>query len=638
VAPRSLAFAFGVPAALCAAWTLVAGKDLNWDLLNYHYYLPYELLAGRLQQDFFAASAQSYLNPVAYVPFYLMVHAGWHSVIVSLVLAALHSVSLALLYLLSFRLFAHLPERERFVFSLLSTAMGAATWVFWPTVGTSFLDPLLSPLVLGAVWLLLDRPPVGATRAVLAGALLGAAAALKYSFAIYGVAALPLLLAGRPRSWSAAAQTTFAYVAGGLAAFAALAGPWCVLLTREFGNPVFPLMNAWFRSPDAPAVNLVAARFTPQDLASALAFPFRLIALDRSLYSEIFAPDLRLAALVVGVTALVALWLAKRLEARSVLRAADWRLLGFFGIAYLLWIATSANGRYGLVVLLLAGVCLVRVAERLLPPGAARVVLLLLLVVQVATSLIAAPTRWFIAEAWSRRWLAFSVPERAQRKPALYLTVESLPMAVVAPFLDPRSSFVNFRGLHSVAPDSPRLVALLAEHQGSIRALGRGVQLGDGQADEALAAYDTTFMRIGYRVDRSDCLTIAWQPQAGDALSRAANLLALPQPAHEPLSLVSCALQPAARDAKEERRERAISIVFDRVESGCPRLFRGQTAVTEPLGAGWSRHYAGLDARLEALGGRLILRRYRAAVFIDLGTVAAWQGSAIPDLPGCERR
>src|SRR5204863_4472418 len=78
---------FGLPAMLCAAWAVHAGKDVNWDQLNYHYYLPFELVAGRLTQDFFAASAQSYLNPVGYLPFYLMVAAGWHSVLVSSVLA-----------------------------------------------------------------------------------------------------------------------------------------------------------------------------------------------------------------------------------------------------------------------------------------------------------------------------------------------------------------------------------------------------------------------------------------------------------------------------------------------------------------------------------------------------------------------
>ena len=40
--------AFLASAALAAAWTLFAGKDINWDLLNYHYYAPFQLLAGRL--------------------------------------------------------------------------------------------------------------------------------------------------------------------------------------------------------------------------------------------------------------------------------------------------------------------------------------------------------------------------------------------------------------------------------------------------------------------------------------------------------------------------------------------------------------------------------------------------------------
>ena len=72
------------PAASALLWTVVAGKDVNWDLLNYHYYLPLRAAAtGASQQDFFAASAQSYLNPVGYLPFYLMVSSGWHSVAAS---------------------------------------------------------------------------------------------------------------------------------------------------------------------------------------------------------------------------------------------------------------------------------------------------------------------------------------------------------------------------------------------------------------------------------------------------------------------------------------------------------------------------------------------------------------------------
>ncbi|HYL24462.1 MAG TPA: hypothetical protein VEV21_08715, partial [Burkholderiales bacterium] len=298
-----------------------------------------------------------------------------------------------------------------------------------------------------------------------------------------------------------------------------------------------------------------------------------------------------------------------------------------------LWLAGSANGRYGMIVLLLVGVCLARAAERLLPARLARVALAVLLVVQVAMTLIASPTRWFLAERWSRHWLPYAVPERALREPALYLSVEILPMAVLAPLVHPDSSFVNFRGQHSLAADSPRLRLLLERYRGHVRTLGRELELVEGKpADDPVRIYDTRLRRLGYRVDTADCFAIPWRPDDDDALSRAANWLAGNRQSHEPLSVASCGLRAAPRAPADIERERQASLLFDRIEKACPRLLRGQTAVTEPLGSGWSRYYAGLDARLEAYGDRVILNRYRLAREVDLGRLSQWAGgdAALP--------
>ncbi len=639
VARSTVLLAFCLPAAICAAWTLFAGKDLNWDLLNYHYYLPYELLGGRLQQDFFAASAQSYLNPVGYLPFYLMVSSGWHSVVTSIVLALTHGVSLSLLFLLAWRLFGHLPARERGVFSVLATALGAATSIFWPTVGTSFLDPLLVPLMLAGLLLLLDAGRGALQRAAYAGALFGAAAALKYSNGIYLLAALPLALAMPGATGAMRLRAGLAYGMGAALAIAALAGPWFVLLAREFGNPVFPLMNGWFQSPYAPPVNMVSERFTPKTLAEALSFPIRMVVLDRQLYSETFAPDIRLAALVAGAAALPVMAAARSNWRQNALLGTDWRVFAFLAGGWVLWIASSANARYGMIVLLLAGVCLARITERLLPAGSARVALAVLLIVQLGTSIMASPSRWFIVESWSRRWLPYEVPERALREPALYLTLETLPMAVVAPFLHPASSFVNLRGQNTIPPDSPRLAALLERHRGHVRVLGRSLELAEDKPRESqVKAYDGTLLRIGYRLDTAQCLTIAWRPDDDDLLSRAANWLAYIPATSEALSLVSCSLHQAAPDPGQAEKERRVSLLFDRIEKACPKVFRGHTAVTEPLGGGWARHYVGLDARLEAIGGNAILNRYRAGLHVELGRLSDWEREpwAIP--PACGAR
>lgn len=623
--------AFFLPAAISAVWTIYAGKDVNWDLLNYHYYVPFELLAARLDQDFFAASAQSYLNPVGYLPFYLMVSSGWHSVAASVALAVAHSLSIGLLFLLAWRLFGHLPRRSQALFSCLATGLGVATSVFWATVGTSFLDPLLIPPMLAGLLLLLGGNGHAMRRAVLGGALFGVAAALKYSNAIFALAALPLVATMPGLSGISRLRCCLGYAAGGAVAVGALAGPWIWLMTHEFGNPVFPLMNAWFQSPYAPPVNMISERFALGDFGAALRFPFEMVALG-PLYSENFAPDLRFAALLIGAAFLPLVPARRSLAGTNALGSIDARVFAFFCAALVLWLGSSANGRYGMVVLLVAGVCLARCIERLLPLGAARVVLAVLLVIQLGMAAFASPSRWYVVEPWSLRWLPYEVPERAAAEPALYVTVEELPMAVLAPFLHPASSFVNLRGQYSVPSDSPKLAALLERHRGRVRALGRGLQLVDGYPSaKAVSYYDATLARIGYRVDRAQCLSLAWTPESDDLLSRVANRLA-GNPSSHPrlLSAGTCQLRPAQRDPGDVAMEKRVSSLFDRMESACPQLFHGQTALTERLGMGWSRLYPGLDARLETDGDRVILYHYRRRIESDLGRLGDWTVGRYP--------
>lgn len=601
-----------LPAALCAGWTLYAGKDLNWDLLHYHLYLPYALFGGRFALDYFAAGPQSYLNPLGYVPFYLAVAAGWHSVLVSALFAAAHGLNITFLYLISRALGA--PRMN----AVLAAAVGAASVVFFATVGTSFLDPLLTVPMLAGVWLLLRAPARGAW----AGALIGVAAALKYSNAFFALAALALI---RDR------RTLVTYVLGGAAAVLVLALPWMLVLYREFGNPVFPHLNSIFRSPDFPAISLGAERFAPRDLGEALSFPLRLASPEFMTYAEIAAPDLRFSFLVLALVGL-GIAAARRRELPDV------RFIAFFLIATAAWIATSGNGRYGMLVLLLVGPCLARTVELAGGVRVARIVLPVVLVAQLAAISMNSHSRWFLAESWSREWLPFVVPERARREPALYLSMEAQTMSAVVPFLHPGSSFVNLRGQHSVAPGWKRVEALLARHGGKARALGRGLRL---QADglprpEVVEAYDSTMLRFGFRIDTSDCYAIGWRGEE-DALARAANVLAGLGSRGGVLSLGSCALVPGERDPRDIAAEARMSAVFERIERACPRLFRGHTAITEPLGEEWSRTYAGLEARLQTHAGRVVLAPFFRPAHYDLGLLADWERAGAPPQPGACR-
>ena len=141
-----------------------------------------------------------------------------------------------------------------------------------------------------------------------------------------------------------------------------------------------------------------------------------------------------------------------------------------------------------------------------------------------------------------------------------------------------------------------------------------------------MQAYDSTLLRFGYRIDTEDCFAVLWQPDDADWLSRLANWLAREPASHAAvLSLGSCALRPGEREPAQAAAERRVSALFDRIEKACAKLFQGQTALTDALGAEWSREYPALDARLQTYGDRAVFERYLLLQYVDLGPLTAWE-------------
>src|ERR1700736_2041522 len=58
---------------LSGLYGVYLGADRSWDLLNYHYYIPYAFLHARLGFDIQPAPAQTYLNPLLDLPFYVLI-------------------------------------------------------------------------------------------------------------------------------------------------------------------------------------------------------------------------------------------------------------------------------------------------------------------------------------------------------------------------------------------------------------------------------------------------------------------------------------------------------------------------------------------------------------------------------------
>jgi hypothetical protein len=287
---------------LCAvAWTLVSGKDLNWDALNYHLFSGFSGMNDRIGEEFFPAGAASYFNPYAQVPFYLMVGAGIPALAIGAVLAAVHSLNLWLTYELAMAL--RPPGADKWVHATaaLAVALAVLNPVLLQVTGSSFADATASVPAL-AGWLALTlayrSPSLGWILA--GGALLGCGTALKLSNGLFALAAIPLVLL-RQAPMSRRLFDAAAFGATCALAFLVVAGPWAWRLWSEFGNPLFPLFNAWFASPDFITEALRHDRFLPPSLGDALLRPVQMAVPERMIHTEPRAPDLRYAALFAAL-------------------------------------------------------------------------------------------------------------------------------------------------------------------------------------------------------------------------------------------------------------------------------------------------------------------------------------------------
>ncbi|MEO8303952.1 MAG: hypothetical protein ABI724_07520 [Betaproteobacteria bacterium] len=628
--------------AACIAWSWWAGRDLNWDQLNYHFYAAYHFLDDRLARDFMGASVQGYLNPLAYVPFYLMVRADWHSLLIGSTLALLHSTCLWLTYGIAWIL---LPAgtRHRRGLIVASVVLAFLAPLYLAEVGSSFIDVTTTIPVLFGILLLMkfQQQRSGGALVVAAGVLMGSAAALKLTNVVFAVAAAVFVVfAAVPLRQRL--QLLAGYVAGGAAGFLLVDGAWAYRLFRMFGNPFFPWFNAWFRSPDFPAFNIQHHRFVAEGLADYLSLPIRILELAKSSYAEIRAPDIRFVALFVILLAAAAAVMIRRrarspdaaelapsaFPANRVFAAA----VAFTLCCYVLWLATSGNGRYAIPLELFMGPM---IPASVLAIGASvRVSVYLIgaiLLVQAAIVNVGAAPRWLPTE-WKSRWFDLDVPEVLKARPFLFLSLNKQTNVFLAPFMNPESSFVSLFGQVSLALDRPggtRLRALVDRHQPNIRTLLLpSIPTRGAAPNPAVITFQNNILkRLDLQVDPTDCLPITLHDsvaQIPESVSGTSD--PVKARAAEVTNYLTCGTVPL-RDAIDtpefKERQAKTDRAFAILEATCPRLFSPAGMVTDHVNSKLGRAYFNSDANVWELGGKLEYEGWRFDSPVPLGTVDA---------------
>jgi hypothetical protein len=625
-------------------WAIHGGKDLNWDQANYHVYGPHSLVHERFAQDFMAASVQGYLNPVAHLPFYAMIMANWHSVAIAATLAFVHGLALALIYFIA-RTEPFFPGGRGRGAAVACTLLASATVTFWSAVGGSYVDISTVLPVLAAVWLYADgtlrkRPY---WEALSLGLLLGLAAALKLTNGIYVIAGAVWPI-GNARDIRAGSRALATFAAGVSVGALVGGGYWSWRLWRELGNPVFPMFNGIFRSPDFPAVNLYQGRYLPQSLQEALLAPVRMVLPDYLVYTELVSPDLRVLLLICALAAFAV---------RAAISAEPSRvsdlvprpfsalsgLLLFYAIAFALWLATSFNARYAMGLLLLTGLLLAAVLRALLPRRAFMLAVLLALAMQLLTILNVSPTRANISEpyAWTKQWFEFQVPKRLRDEPHLFLGAETQTNSFLAAFVHPGSGFINLHGQVALDLDGPggdRVRHLLDRYAGRIVLLGRYALESGAHAPTGdwVVVNNSILERFGLQLDLLDCSQLeSWN--TFDAWAEAANRLVGLASLSPRKVLMTCGVKRAPPDEAFRSGRPRVDAIFNALERACPRAFTPGLARTERIGSTWLRSYMTTDRGLVLDGSELYAEMYLFKTRTKLGVARDWESGRLPACP-----
>ena len=591
------------------------GKDMAWDTLNYHLYAGFSAFHDRFSQDYFAAGPQSYFNPYAYVPFYLLVKAGLSALQVSTILAIVHSSVLWLTFELAILVHPSEDRGRRVTVGVCAAALAFVNPILLQQIGSSFSDVTTAILVLGG-WILLVgavRTP-GAARVLYGGLLLGIATALKLTNAVHAIAGFAVLILVS-QDLRARIRANLAYAIALGTGFVIAMAPWSYRLERRFGNPLFPLMNSVFRSPEFTTEPLRHFRFIPASFAEGLWRPFAIINPIRMVHEELSAPDLRYAVLVLLAGVLFLRWLWRYLPhiGYTPMRseaATAWRPLAALGcgltVDWVFWLSNSGNGRYFLPMACVAAAVIAALLFRLCAarPKGALYVIVAVLAAQAVQLRMGTEFRWNPTPWNDGPQFDVGVPKRLATEPDLYLTMGTQSNSFLAVFLPEAAGMINFSGGYALGPEGAsgaRVAALIRQYAPHVRVLVRGARLYPDKEshDPRLSDVDKALERFSLRADTTDCATIAVQglPRFMEiTVVKDGNSAPTPKPPRDGTHLVSCRVVPEDIDrAALLARQHAADIVLDRLEDACPQLFQPRRVLTEHVGESWRRLYMNTD-------------------------------------------
>lgn len=343
------------------------GADVNWDLLNYHFYNGYLYTHGKLFSDSLA-TVQSYLDPLLNSFYYFLISA-LSPLAVNMILATMQSFALSAVFFFSTYVISDFTTRRPLLISTLLTLSALIGPVFWSEIGGTMGDTLLATPVIVGIFLL-TRYVTTAARGTerpadlaVAGLLIGFVSGLKFTQMTYALAAfLSLALILGTQRQLAPRKTAVAMAIFSIAMVCAFGSTYANigwLLWRHFHNPIFPYFNNIFHSPYMAPHAWRDKRWIPTSFLEATKIPFSafIFGTQRAGGMEIHFRNSLFALIFI-------LLIPYAWRAHTIRRFASPEDLGraffitFFLIAFIVWALVFGYYRYLAVLELLAPLAL----------------------------------------------------------------------------------------------------------------------------------------------------------------------------------------------------------------------------------------------------------------------------------------
>ncbi len=479
---------------LSAVYAVCAGRDANWDLLNYHYYNAFALLHGR--EDFALGQLQSLFNPLLHLPLYL----GMEYLdprLYAAMLGATQGLNLILIWSIANTVWpaSQALRRDGPLLIALTAACGAG---FLTQLGTSFGDTLLTLPLLGALRLILvadESSRRSALHVLVAGILGGVACGLKPLAGVYALA-LAAALASLPGTLGARVRKLSVLAAGGVIGLAASAGWWCWHVWQRTGNPLFPYYNDIFHSPLYWNERFVFAFFLPKTWLEALFYPW-LWLVNPARVSEMHFVNLAIPALMtlLAAVAIARFLLGLRPQGQPTNNTTTRALFVFWLTGYVLWLTQSAVYRFAVLLEMLAPLLVVALLARWVQPDLLRTRILLVLIPLILLNRPANFGRYAYANE-SMQLTPVQLP------PGTMITVAGwAPLSYMVPAFPEGTPFVRIQSnMHGFAE---RPNGLDAEAHRRVKAHRGPVQLLLAEPEWHIA--EPMLNHFGYVVDRSTC-------------------------------------------------------------------------------------------------------------------------------------